>query len=207
MNITEHFRTPIWLEKKPKWVKALNKASDSYVAEAKRKKKDEIKKLNDRFESYHSYTLLRDPSFSNLRDYIGDKAWDFLDYQGFDMPLYKLFFSEMWVQEFAKKGGGYQAPHQHWQQVVSGFYFLKVSEKTSYPYFVDPRPGASMTKLRLKNGTDIFHGSELIHYKPKPGDLIIFPGYLTHGFATDYGLEPFRFIHFNIQAGPKEVIK
>jgi len=29
--------------------------------------------------------------------------------------------------------------------------------------------------------------------------MIIFPGYLPHQFAVDYGVEPFRFIHWNIQ--------
>ena len=29
--------------------------------------------------------------------------------------------------------------------------------------------------------------------------MIIFPGYVPHQFAVDPGLEPFRFIHFNIK--------
>ena len=29
--------------------------------------------------------------------------------------------------------------------------------------------------------------AELIHFKPKPGTLIIFPGYLEHEYAVDYG--------------------
>ena len=37
------------------------------------------------------------------------------------------------------------------------------------------------------------------HYNPKPGTMIIFPGYVPHQFTVDPGLEPFRFIHFNIK--------
>ena len=37
----------------------------------------------------------------------------------------------------------------------------------------------------------------------EPGALVIFPGYLEHEFAVDYGKDPFRFIHFNIMALPK----
>ena len=33
------------------------------------------------------------------------------------------------------------------------------------------------------------------------------PGYLEHEYAVDYGYEPFRFIHWNIQAVPKEMAK
>ena len=36
-------------------------------------------------------------------------------------------FSELWVQEFAKKGGGHHSAHIHWNQHVSGFYFLNIS--------------------------------------------------------------------------------
>jgi hypothetical protein len=37
--------------------------------------------------------------------------------------------------------------------------------------------------------------------------LLFFPGYMEHEFAVDHGKEPFRFIHFNIQAVPKEMTK
>jgi hypothetical protein len=57
------------------------------------------------------------------------------------------------------------------------------------------------------NLNNITGGSELVHFKPKPGTLIIFPGFLEHEYAVDYGIEPFRFIHWNIQAVPKEMAK
>tara|TARA_Y100001963_G_scaffold77133_1_gene106961 strand:- start:3290 stop:3919 length:630 start_codon:yes stop_codon:yes gene_type:complete len=207
MSITKHFSTPIRVDYRPEFLKVLNKAADPYILKAKKLKKDSIKKTKDRFDSYHSDTVLKDPTFFNFREEVGKTAWDFLDYQGFDMSLYTLFFSEMWIQEFAKRGGGTHSAHTHWSQVVSGFYFLECNKDTAYPYFMDPRPGAVMTKLRLKNGEDIFEGSELIHYTPQPGDLMVFPGYLTHGFSVDHGLSKFRFIHFNIQTAPKEVTK
>ena len=53
----------------------------------------------------------------------------------------------------------------------------------------------------------VWHGSDLIHFKPQPGTLIIFPGYMEHEFALDHGIEPFRFIHWNIQAVPKGMAK
>ena len=53
----------------------------------------------------------------------------------------------------------------------------------------------------------ILAGTDLVHFKPTPGTLIIFPGYLEHEFSVDHGLEPFRFIHWNIQAIPKGMAK
>jgi len=207
MIIEEYFKTPIWFEQKPEFVKSLNQASNQYIKDAKKREKEYIKKHGDFGRSYHSTPLTHDNKFLDFRNYIGQKSWEFLDWCGFDMQQYTTMFSELWVQEFAKKGGGHHSAHIHWNQHVSGFYFLKCSDKTSYPIFHEPRTGARSTKLKLKPSNGIFHGTELVHFKPKPGTLIIFPGYLEHEYAVDHGVEPFRFIHWNIQAVPKEMAK
>ena len=54
---------------------------------------------------------------------------------------------------------------------------------------------------------DILAGTDQVHIKPTPGTLLIFPGYLEHEYAVDHGKEPFRFIHWNIQAVPKVMAK
>ena len=207
MQITEYFKTPIWIEDKPEFVKSLNKASNQYIKDARKREKEFIKKHGDFGRSYHSTPLTMDNNFLDFRNYIGQKSWEFLDWQGFDMQQYTTMFSELWVQEFSKNGGGHHSAHVHWNQHVSGFYFLKCSDKTSYPIFHEPRTGARATKLKMKPGNGVFHGTELVHFKPKPGTLIIFPGYMEHEYAVDFGIEPFRFIHWNIQAVPKEMAK
>jgi hypothetical protein len=53
----------------------------------------------------------------------------------------------------------------------------------------------------------VLPATELVHFKPQPGTLIIFPGFLEHEFAVDFGEEPFRFIHWNIQAVPKDMAR
>ena len=209
MNTVEYFKTPLWFEEKPEFLNTLNKASNKYIKEAKNcsEAKKHIKKYGDFGTSYHSTSLIDDNDFFDFRNYIGQKSWDFLDYQGFDLTDYAAVFTEMWVQEFAKKGGGNHSSHIHWNQHVSGFYFLKCSDKTSYPVFHEPRTGARATKLKLKRTKEIMPGTEVVHFKPKPGTLLIFPGYLEHEFVVDLGIDPFRFIHWNIQAVPKGVTK
>ena len=49
--------------------------------------------------------------------------------------------------------------------------------------------------------------SDSIHYRPKPGTLVFFPGYVPHEFAVDMGVEPFRFIHFNLQAVRNTIVE
>jgi len=214
MDKNEYFKTPIWAEDKPEFVKSLNKASDKYIKEARKTQKKYIKQYGDFGTSYHSTPLTRDNDFIDLRNYVGQKSWEFLDQHGYDMKLYQTMFSEMWVQEFSKKGGGGHAAHIHTNQHVSGFYFLKCSDKTSHPIFHDPRTGARCTKLMMKPELimkpelkGLFHGIEQVRFKPKPGTLIIFPGYLEHEYTVDHGIEPFRFIHWNIIAIPKEAAK
>jgi len=208
MFINNYFWTPVWTEHKPEYLKSLSKASDKYIKEARKRNKDYIKKFGDFGTSHHSTPLTLDNDFLDFRNYIGQKSWEFLDQMGYDMNLYTTLFSEMWVQEFSKKGGGHHSAHIHYNQHVSGFYFLKCSDKTSYPIFHDPKTGARATKLAMKpNVNDILPGTDNIHIKPTPGTLIIFPGYLEHEYAVDHGKEPFRFIHWNIQAVPKEMAK
>jgi hypothetical protein len=182
MHSIDYFKTTIWSEEKPEYIKSLNKASDKHIKKAKTLKKKYIKKYGDFGRSYHSPSLVNDNDFRDFRDYIGKKSWEYLDQQGYDMAQYTTMFTEMWVQEFAKKGGGNHASHVHANQHVSGFYFLKCSDKTSHPIFYEPRAGA-------------------------PGTLMIFPGFLEHGYAIDFGLEPFRFIHWNLQAVPKNMAR
>jgi len=208
MQIHNYFPTPMWTEQKPEFVKSLNKASNKYIKEARKTQKKYIKQYGDFGTSYHSTPLLHDNDFIDLRNYVGQKSWEFLDHHGYDMKEYVTLFSEMWVQEFSKKGGGHHSAHIHWNQHVSGFYFLKANEKTSMPVFHDPRTGARATKLKMKPDLKgILNGNDLIHFKPQPGTLIIFPGYLEHAFAVDHGEEPFRFIHWNITAIPKGMAK
>jgi len=207
MILNEYFKTPIWSEHKPDYVKSLTKASNKYIKKAKSLVKDRIKEYGDFGTSYHSTPLTLDNDFLDFRNYVGKKSWHFLDNHGYDMQQYQTIFSEMWVQEFSKKGG-YHSAHVHGNQHVSGFYFLKCSNKTSYPVFHDPRTGARTTKLKMKPEIkEITNSTDLVHYIPQPGSLLIFPGYLEHEFVVDHGLDPFRFIHWNITAVPKGMAK
>ena len=207
MFVNEYFKTPIWSIHKKEFLKSLTKATNKYIKNARIRDKKIIKDNKDFGYSHHSTPLTLDNDFLDFRNYIGQKSWDFLDHHGYDMKKYVTMFSEMWVQEFSKNGGGHHSAHVHWNQHVSGFYFLKAGEKTSMPVFHEPRTGARATKLKMKDQKGVLAGSELIHFKPTPGTLIIFPGYLEHEFSVDFGIEPFRFIHWNIQAVPKEMAK
>ena len=205
------FKTPLWYIHAPEFLKSLNKASDPYIKKSRKTMEPAIKKrskalkkdLKDFGLIAHSTELINELPFNSFKEFIGKHCVDFLIWQGWDMDKYNFFYSELWVQEFPKAGGGFHETHIHWNGHVSGFYFLKSSPRTSYPLFHDPRSGAMMNRLPQKNETAVTYGSETVHYPVSPGQLMIFPSYLPHSFVLDPGLDPFRFIHFNLQAVAK----
>ena len=213
LNLEEFFKCPIWFTDAPEFVKDLNKASDKYIEDSKKNLKKDIDKRNkelgdkgDMGHVFHSTSLIGDPNFLQLQNYIGATSYNLLGEMGFDLSGFEVFTTELWVQEFAKKGGGHHALHTHWNGHISGFYFLKASEKTSRPLFEDPRAGNMMNLLPEKDKTKVTHASSQINYSVKPGRLIFFRSYMPHLYTVDMGYEPFRFIHFNCQAIPKGVL-
>ena len=212
MKTEWHFSTPIYTIDKPEWLPSAIKATDKFIKDSEKAQQPFLKerkkflgnkdylKVKDQGLSYHSTPLNNHPGLKEMEKYIGATSWNLLEEWGYDMEKYTMFFTEFWVQEFAKNGGGHHNTHVHWDNHISGFYFLKCSDRTSMPVLHDPRAGAMMTKLPQKDPSKINPMSDSIHYKPKPGTLILFPAYVPHEFMVDWGVDPFRFIHFNLQA-------
>ena len=86
----------------------------------------------------------------------GEIPWvKFLDYVKLNPKNHQLDYTEMWVQQFADHGGGHHETHVHWDNHISGFYFLKCSDRTSVPVFHDPRAGRMMLNLPIKDHTKL----------------------------------------------------
>lgn len=214
MQKQEYFSTPIYFENKPEWVDKLNKLSDSYIVRAREDKKEEVEKnikekgyKNDIGQTYHSLPLEPDPEFRFFHDYMAKKARWVLDDMGYDMNHYSLLYTESWVQEFSHNGAGHHWFHTHANNHISGFYFLKASQVTSKPLFQDPRTSHLGLKLKEKDHTKVTHGCDIVNYDVSAGSLMLFPAYLSHAYGVDHGIEPFRFIHVNIRAIEKDLLK
>ena len=126
------------------WVTSLNKETDHFINVSKKQSKLYIKNRNKQFNkdlkdfgmSYHSSSLINIPKFNDFKIYIENRSKEILDHMGYDLKEYQLKWTELWVQEFAKAGGGNHEGHVHQNNHISGFYFLKCSEKTSFPILV-----------------------------------------------------------------------
>jgi len=200
MNSYEYFKTPIWSEHKPKLVDSLNIICDPYIDEAKEINKDKVEKKGSDFGIvHHSVDISNSPELKPFIDYVGGSSYQFLDWMGYDLKNHTLVLTSMWVQEFPKDGGGNHNAHIHSNNHISGFFYLKVDTDGSHPVFHDPRPAALASALPQKDESKITHASQSFHWKPEPGTLILIPAYLNHEYVVSKN-DPFRFIHFNIQA-------
>ncbi len=168
------------------------------IGERNKKFKIDIK---DHGMSYHSGAeMYKDERFHDFELLIRNTARNILENQGFDLSNYSIDYTEMWIQKFAYEGGGHQDTHVHWDNHVSGFYFVECSERTSKPVFHDPRAGRMMLNLPIKDHSKLCPAMERQIIPVKPGTLLLFNSWLPHQFSVDNGIDPFRFIHFNLQA-------
>ena len=215
-NALDYFSTPMWVGQFPQYLQDCIQVTDPHIKKAQKRnesllkkkyKKSPKKNVKDFGASHHSGPIYHEPVLQPFLRFIMQVSGDFLNTCGFDLQGYRAWLSECWVQEFSKQGGGNHSSHVHSNSHVSGFYFLKCSSLTSYPVFDDPRTGAMLCKLPLKKMENVTSGSDLIHLNPQPGTLVIFPAYLSHHFPVDWGIDPFRFIHFNIQYLPRGAVK
>jgi uncharacterized protein (TIGR02466 family) len=206
------FESIVYRKELPEHVDNLIKITNDYIHKARKNTRPEILKrekkygvaIGDHGLSYHSHgKLYQDKRMADFETLIRVTAKNILESQGFDVSGHELDYTEMWVQQFADQGGGHHETHVHWDNHISGFYFLKCSDRTSVPVFHDPRPGRMMLNLPLKDTSKLCYAMERQSLKIFPGTLLMFNSYLPHEFKVDNGIDAFRFIHFNIKATPR----
>jgi uncharacterized protein (TIGR02466 family) len=195
---------PEYLKNKD-FMSVCDEHTDQAISNAKKLIDERNKKfkidIKDHGMSYHSGAeMYKDERFHDFELLIRNTARNILENQGFDLSNYSIDYTEMWIQKFAYEGGGHQDTHVHWDNHVSGFYFVECSERTSKPVFHDPRAGRMMLNLPIKDHSKLCPAMERQIISVKPGTLLLFNSWLPHQFSVDNGIDPFRFIHFNLQA-------
>ena len=179
----------------------LDKECDPIINKLIKENNDKLKsgKIDRLPNSLHSDNLWRLKPFNGFVQYVMQQMWNVLSWQGYELKGKKPLLQECWVQEFPEEGGFHEI-HTHSNNHMSGFYFLKCNNKTSKPSFHDPRPGKTMTDLRMRDSNKIEIGTNQVHYSVKPGDFIFFNSFMPHSYSHHKGKEKFRFIHFNMAA-------
>jgi uncharacterized protein (TIGR02466 family) len=190
------FCTPVYKSEKKDYLNFLNQITDEIINNTVSVYK---KNNQDIPNSYHSENLKEHSALFKFKTEILYHSEEILKSQGYDLKNRKMIISELWVQQFPKEGGHHEA-HIHSNNHISGFYFLKCSEKTSYPIFHDPRVGKTMTDLPRLETDEINNSSKEIKFNISPGTFIFFNSYLPHSYIKYKGKDEFRFLHFNVQS-------
>ena len=185
-------------------VDEYNQKTDDYIVNARKTWFEQNKTRKDSYGiSYHSDTLLEDDNFSYYHNLILNSSISFIDNLGYDISNHTPIINQTWVQEFSEYGGGHHNSHIHSNSHVCAFYILK-ADKHSCLNITDPRPAKIATNLPQKNTHTITEASEVVHINLQPGQIILIPGYLNHGFPVSHPeFDTFRFIHTNVQFLPK----
>lgn len=74
--------------------------------------------------------------------------------------------------------GGHHQIHDHEDAVLAVVFYARTPVGASPLLFEDPRSSSGTNKATLFAGN-------LAEFKPKAGDLIVFPGWLRHGFPPN----------------------
>lgn len=131
LKVDNLFCTPVYSLLMPTFLNEINKISDRYIDEAKKNNEKIIeernkfmgKDLKDFAVVHHSAFMGNDPELKEFKAFIKDTSYTILNEQGYDLSGHKLYFKDLWVQEFPKAGGGEHWPHVHESSHISGFYF------------------------------------------------------------------------------------
>jgi hypothetical protein len=94
---------------------------------------------------------------------------------------------EMWVNVL--NTGGVQAPHTHANSFVSGVVYLTPMHPDSQTVFMKSSGG---TEFLFRNDhanvtPTPFNGDRWVGPAPAPGDLVLFPSYVTHAVPPNQG--------------------
>ena len=110
----QHFATPFYTTEKAEWVEKTNKLCQPHLDDAHQRYKETMEKKGTDFgHVYHSVSIEDDPKLKYLTDYIGASAFNLLNTWGVDLSNFTLLYESMWVQEFARDGGGHHRIHIH----------------------------------------------------------------------------------------------
>jgi len=89
------------------------------------------------------------------------------------------FKLEAWANIHDK--GGFNMAHIHRNTLLSGCYYLQLSDKSGPLVFKDPRPGPTLAGF---SGQGV-NRSQDCKIAPKEGQLIVFPNWLEHYVETN----------------------
>jgi uncharacterized protein (TIGR02466 family) len=187
---------------KPEFLNVVKSVANEYLDATKQTNP----KLNEIYPVRMTGELGGDPRLAEFQDYIGTSAWDVLSSQGYHTDNMGISIQNLWVQEHHKHSLMEQHVHGAGSQ-ITGFYFLECPKNCCKVVFQDPRPGKVQINLPERNPGEVSFASNMVHFTPEPGMLLMANSWLPHSFSRHAAKKPLVFVHFNlgVQFRPMEM--
>ena len=144
-------------------------------------------------KAYHSKNNLHTyPEFFEIRDLIFQTCKNVCKEQKITSPIVLV---NLWGNVNGK--GGSNDIHMHGNSFLSGVYYVKTPENCGSIRFIDPRP---QVEVLIPEREEPLNRDDWprVQFKPTPGKLIIFPGYLQHQVFTNQSDELRISMSFNV---------
>ena len=135
-------------------------------------------KYNVGYTSYFSDKRLLDyPGFQTLSQFILAQGERLANHQSVDLKSHIIELTRYWVN--INPPLSFHHVHVHGDALFSGVYYVSALKSSGDIVFKDPRPAAaiSVPPLYQRNARN----TDSVTITPKPGQLLMFPGWLAHG--------------------------
>jgi uncharacterized protein (TIGR02466 family) len=193
-NTTVHelFPTPVWVvDLKPEAADGLNRKIMQAVS-AMAASRPPMKPMETWQTDPYVHKL---PEFADLTSVIRSGAKGVFDFLGIEYQSFEI--TGCWININPK--GGLNTRHTHPNNFLSGTYYVQVPPGANRIVFEDPRAQAMTMMPPVKKKTR-FVGNE-IGVEVKPGRLVLFPAWLTHGVPANPDEMERISVSFNVMFG------
>jgi len=178
LNFKGYFISPIYVINNLNWVTFFNK---------------KIKKEKN-------FLLIKNlKEYQNFEENIKKISKNVLEHIGYEISNFKINIKNIIFKIVEKNSPCFYKNFSFLDSHLSGFYFVKTSDESPFLIFKDPRINKKFIDLPIKNNDAITFSSDLVFYKPKIGDLFIFPSYLENYIELNKQKNSFNFLYFDIK--------
>lgn len=200
MQLIEAFPTPICIvdSSDPENVLSNQKLKDQILEDADKDKDGQSicrKNYTNGYTSFwtnqHLYT---NDSYEGVADYILRAAREFIKSWGYTENLDDLIMKNLWSN--VQYLHSIHPLHNHRRSVISGVYYVSCSDTAAKLTCNDPTENFK-NHMYAPNKESKFM-QDVLHISPKPGRLVLFPGWLMHGTEMQLDDEARVSLSFNI---------
>jgi uncharacterized protein (TIGR02466 family) len=194
MHLDNWFPSTIGREDHPEWLEPMTRLFDGIF-------KVPNKDVNSEFyhngeTTYGKHSLTDDPDFEPFINFIKQRAFDFLEMQGYDasrVPWKPYVFANSFRE------GSNHPRHLHSQCTISGIYYLSTPPGSSNIIFYPNQPFKDFFDYMffIKDPNN-WHAMPRVEYRPYPGLLLMWPAWLYHEVPPNQSREPRTSIVFNL---------